>query len=82
MVHVGPLRRSIIEPCGAKLNGAVSLPNPSAVGCSGVGTKRRIDLDLEQAELVRTSFLRSTTYTCRFASLYDWAALQLFCKRL
>lgn len=25
---------SIIEPNSAKLNGAVSLPNPSTVGCS------------------------------------------------
>lgn len=70
---------SIIELNCAKLNGAVSLPNPSTVACSELETNSRAELHLEQAEPVITyslyvepSFLqsraRSSSY---FASLHQ-----------
>lgn len=65
---------SFIELNSAKLSCAVSLPNPSTVGCSEL-EQTAAELDLEQAELVRSaslsvepSFPQSKKSTCYFES--------------
>ena len=69
---------SIIEPNCAKPNGAVSLPNPSTVGCSELEQTAGLSWIWKQEALVITRSLyvepsspQSKVYMCYFASLHQ-----------